>query len=57
MDLSIQLGLRAAQRQGPWEIPGGALTEADYRKVVESGGFTGTTIVGTDLVTLRLPSK
>jgi ribonuclease Z len=46
-----------AERQGPWKIPGGALIEADYRKAVESGGFTGTTIVGTDLVTLRLPPK
>lgn len=46
-----------AERQGPWKIPGGALTEADYRKVVEEGGFTGVTIVGTDLASLRLPSK
>jgi ribonuclease Z len=46
-----------AERQGPWKIPGGALTEADYRKAVESAGFTGTTIVGTDLATLRLPPK
>jgi ribonuclease Z len=46
-----------AERQGPWKIPGGALTEADYRKAVESSGFTGTTIVGTDLATLRLPAK
>lgn len=46
-----------AERQGPWKIPGGALTEADYRKAAESGGFTGTTVVGTDLATLRLPAK
>lgn len=46
-----------AERQGPWKIPGGALAEADYRKAVEGAGFTGTTIVGTDLATLRLPSK
>ncbi len=46
-----------AERQGPWTIPGGALTEANFRKAVESGGFTGTTIVGTDLATLRLPPK
>ena len=46
-----------AERQGPWKIPGGGLTEADYRKAVETGGFTGTTIVGTDLASLRLPSK
>jgi ribonuclease Z len=40
-----------------WKVPGGPLTEADYRKAVEAGGFTGTTIVGTDLATLRLPPK
>jgi ribonuclease Z len=40
-----------------WKVPGGPLTEADYRKAVEAGGFTGTTIVGTDLATLRLPVK
>jgi hypothetical protein len=27
------------------------------QKAVEAGGFTGTTIVGTDLATLRLPPK
>jgi ribonuclease Z len=40
-----------------WKVPGGPLTEADYRKAVEAGGFTGKTIVGTDLATLRLPAK
>src|SRR5881396_2379523 len=40
-----------------WKVPGGPLTEADYRKAVETGGFTGNTIVGTDLATLRLPAK
>jgi len=40
-----------------WKVPGGPLTEADYRKAVEASGFTGTTIVGTDLATLRLPAK
>jgi len=33
------------------------LTEADYRKAVQDGGFTGTIIVGTDLASLRLPAK
>ena len=46
-----------AVRQGPWKIPGGPLTEADYRKAVEASGFTGNTIVGVDLATLRLPAK
>jgi len=40
-----------------WKVPGGPLTEADYRKAVEASGFSGTTIVGTDLATLRLPTK
>ena len=46
-----------AEKQGPFKIPGGPLTETDYRKAVEESGFTGTTIVGTDLATLRLPPK
>jgi ribonuclease Z len=46
-----------AVRQGLWKIPGGPLTEADYRKAVEMSGFTGNTIVGTDLASLRLPAK
>jgi ribonuclease Z len=46
-----------AVRHNRWNVPGGPLTEADYRKAVEAGGFTGITIVGTDLATLRLPAK
>jgi ribonuclease Z len=46
-----------AERQGPWQIPGGALTVADYRKAVEDSGFAGNVIVGTDLVSVRLPAK
>jgi len=40
-----------------WKVPGGPLTQADYRKAVEAGGFIGNTIVGTDLATLRFPAK
>ena len=40
-----------------WKVPGGPLTQADYRKAVEASGFTGDTIVGTDLASLRLPTK
>jgi ribonuclease Z len=40
-----------------WKVPDAPLTEADYRKAVEASGFTGTTLVGTDLATLRLPAK
>jgi ribonuclease Z len=46
-----------AERQGPWKIPGGPLTEADYRKAAETGGFTGNIVVGTDLASVRLPAK
>src|SRR5437762_3951969 len=44
-------------RHNQWKVPDGPLTEADYRKAAEAGGVTGNTIVGTDLATLRLPSK
>lgn len=44
-------------RHNRWNVPGGALSEADYRRAVEEGGFAGTTIVGVDLATLRLPLK
>jgi ribonuclease Z len=46
-----------AERQGPFKIPGGALTEADYRKAVQESGFTGNIVVGTDLASIRLPAK
>jgi len=46
-----------AMRHGPYKIPGGPLTEADFRKVAETGGFTGTVIAGPDLATVRLPAK
>jgi ribonuclease Z len=46
-----------AVRHGPFKVPGGPLTEADYRKAVQEGGFTGNIIVGTDLASVRLPAK
>ena len=46
-----------AAQQGPWTIPGGALTEADYKKAAQDGGFAGDIVVGTDLASLRLPAK
>jgi len=46
-----------AQQQYPFKVPGGPLSEADYRKAAEDGGFTGSMIVGTDLASLRLPIK
>ena len=46
-----------AERQGPFRIPGGPLTEAHYLKAVAASGFSGNTIVGTDLASVRLPTK
>ncbi len=46
-----------AERQGPYKLPGGALTEADYRKSAQEGGFSGNIVVGTDLASIRLPPK
>ena len=46
-----------AKKQGPYPIPNGPLTEIDYETAVRDGGFAGNTVVGTDLVTLELPSK
>ena len=44
-----------AKNQGPYPIPGGALSEDDYKNATSDGGFTGNTIVGTDLISLQLP--
>jgi ribonuclease Z len=46
-----------ADQHYPFKVPGKPLTEDDYRKAARDGGFTGNIIVGTDLVSLRLPSK
>ena len=46
-----------ADQQNPFKVPGKPLTEADYRKAAQDGGFTGNIIVGTDLASLRLPAK
>lgn len=43
-----------AARQGPYPIPGGALSEVDYVDAARTGGYGGNVIVGTDLATLRL---
>jgi ribonuclease Z len=46
-----------ADQQYPFKVPGGPLTEIDYKKAAQDGGFNGNIIVGTDLVSLRLPAK
>ncbi len=45
-----------ADQQYPFKVPGGPLTAADYAKAAEDGEFTGKIVVGTDLVSLRLPA-
>jgi len=46
-----------AERQGPYKIPGGPLSAADWQKAAAAGGFTGTLVVGTDLASVRLPAR
>jgi ribonuclease Z len=46
-----------ADRQGPFMVPGGPLTAADYARAAQEGGFTGNIVVGTDLASLRLPGN
>jgi len=46
-----------AKKQGPFAIPGGGLSEADYKSAVSDGGFSGNVVVGQDLVSLTLPAK
>lgn len=43
-----------AARQGPYKIPGGALTKADYENAVTKSGYGGATTVGEDLATVTL---
>ena len=43
--------------QGPWKVPGGALTEESYTQAAADGGFKGRTLVAKDLLTLRLTAK
>lgn len=46
-----------ANQQYPFKVPGKPLTEADYSKAAQDGGFTGHVIVGRDLTSLRLPTN
>ena len=46
-----------AKQQGLFKLPGGPVTEADYRKSAQESGFTGNIVVGTDLVSIRLPAR
>jgi ribonuclease Z len=46
-----------AAMQGTVKVQGGPLTEQDYKKAAQNGGYTGNIVVGTDLASVRLPSK
>ncbi|AKI02496.1 metal-dependent hydrolase, beta-lactamase superfamily III [Hoeflea sp. IMCC20628] len=46
-----------AKNQGPYKVPGGGLTQADYADAAKGAGFEGNIVVGTDLATLRLPAE
>jgi len=46
-----------ASAQGTVKIQGGPLSEEDYRKAAQEGGFTGNVIVGTELASVRLPPR
>lgn len=46
-----------APSQGVWKVPGGALTEDDYRKAATNAGFKGQVLVAKDLANIRLPAK
>ena len=46
-----------AAMQGTVKVQGGPLTEQDYKKAAQDGGYTGNVVVGTDLASVRLPAK
>lgn len=46
-----------AAYHGPYEVPGGALTIADYESAVADSGYGGKVYVGRDLLTIRLPPE
>lgn len=46
-----------AARQGPFKVPNGGLSKADYEASARDGGYSGNVVVGTDLATLRLVAK
>lgn len=46
-----------AVNQGPYPIPDGPLTIADYQAAVQGAGYEGNTVVGQDLVTVTIPAQ
>jgi ribonuclease Z len=55
--LTHVIPMLGAERHGIWRIPGGGLSEGDYKKAVQESGFSGNIVVGTDLASIRLPAK
>jgi len=46
-----------ADRQGPYRLPKGAITAADYEAAVRAGGYGAALTVGGDLSSVRLPAR
>ena len=46
-----------AAKHGRFPIPGGPLNKASYKLAATESGYSGNVIVGTDLETIKLPSK
>lgn len=46
-----------AAKQGPYDIPGGALTEESYKSAVAESGFEGNAVIGTDLASITLKAE
>ncbi|MEP3345344.1 MAG: MBL fold metallo-hydrolase [Litoreibacter sp.] len=46
-----------AARQGPFKVPGGGLSKADYDASAREAGYSGNVVVGTDLATIRLVAE
>ena len=55
--LTHLIPMLGAERHGIWKIPGGGLTDEDYKKAVRESGFAGNVVVGTDLASIRLPAR
>jgi ribonuclease Z len=55
--LTHLIPMPGAPQQGIWKVPGGALTEDDFRKAAAAGGYTGTIHVARDLSEIRLPVR
>lgn len=46
-----------AATHGAWKVPGGGVSDDDYRKSATDAGFKGQVLLGKDLASIRLPAK